>query len=135
MATARALKWGSYKGALACEYELIDNGGHIVGVDTVTVPLLPDERVEDAFPIIEAFLKRRAAKLALSDTPEKVARRREVRNGDTLVSKSDEPSLVDKNAPLPVVVVTAVEAQAMREYKAFDPEQPGMIIIKYRFEV
>lgn len=120
MAEARALKWGGYKGALACEYEVRDNAGALVGVDTVTVPLLPGDDIADVQAMIVSFLKRRAAKVALSDTPEKLARRREVRTGEALVTSGKEAPPVAIDTRLPTVVVTAAEATALQDERLVD---------------
>src|SRR3972149_1624094 len=68
---------GGYGGAPAFEYELRDDAGALLAVDFVVVHPLPGETWDDLAALAESFLRRRAAKWALSETAAQRARRRE----------------------------------------------------------
>src|SRR3990172_10779174 len=113
-----------YGGAPAFEYELRDDAGALLAVDVVVVHPLPGETWDDLAALAESFLRRRAAKWALSETAAQRARRRESRTGGRRLAELGSPELpLVGGAPpqathLVAVALTTAEALARQRIEA-----------------
>ena len=123
---------GGYGGAPAFEYEVRDDpspgsgqaAAALLAVDFVVVHPLPGETWDDLAALAESFLRRRAAKWALSETAAQRARRRESRTGGRRLAELGSPELpLVGGAPpqathLVAVALTTAEALALQRIEA-----------------
>ena len=120
---------GGSGAAPAFEYEVRDDpspgsgqaAAALLAVDFVVVHPLPGETWDDLAALAESFLRRRAAKWALSETAAQRARRRESRTGGKHLGEG-EPLVVAGAPPevrhLVAVTLTKAEALALQRIEA-----------------